>query len=404
MRGVLIVRAWSRCLLLSLMLTVGIATAVAAADPPPIIVGLDADLSAGSAQAGEAIRRGAQIAIAEINARGGLLGGRRLELQAKDHRGIPPRSTDNLIEFAATDNLVAVLGGLHSPAIIQNHAVIHEHRLIMLVPWAAASAVVDHAFIPNYVFRISVRDQFVGPYLSSELLRQGHHRIGLLLERTGWGRGNESAIREALGRKGLEPVAVQWINLGDTDLMPEILALEEAGADALIMVANAPEGAAAVQALAKRPADRRLPVVAHWGITGGRFPELAGAALSSVDLRVLQTFSFIGAKGARSDEVLRRYRDMFGVDRPEGIPAPNGTAQAYDLVHVLALAIGNAGTIERSEVRNALEQLKPYAGLIRNYRPPFTPERHEGLSSEDYQLARFGADGALRPVRNGPWR
>lgn len=394
-------RGWGHRLLLSLWLTLGMAT-VAASDQPPIIVGLDADLSAGSAQAGEAIRRGAQIAIAEINERGGLLGGRRLELQAKDHRGIPPRSTDNLNDFAATDNLVAVLGGLHSPAIIQNHQLIHDRRLIMLVPWAAATAVVDHAFIPNYVFRISVRDQFAGPYLSGELLGQGYRRIGLLLERTGWGRGNEAAIREALGRKGLKPAAVQWFNLGDTDLMPEILALEQAGADVLIVVANAPEGAAAVQALAKRPVGRRLPVVAHWGITGGHFPELAGPALSSVDLRVLQTFSFIDAQGKPAREVMRRYKEMFGVDRAEAIFAPVGTAQAYDLVHVLALAISKAGSIERSQVRTALEQLKSYAGLIRNYQPPFTPQRHDGLATEDYRLARYGADGALLPVRNAP--
>jgi len=390
-----------RLLLPLLLLTLATATVVAAADPPPIIIGLDADLSAGSAQAGEAIRRGALIAIAEINERGGLLGGRRLELRAKDHRGIPPRSTDNLVELAAIDNLVAVLGGLHSPAIVQNLRVIHDNRLIMLVPWAASTAVVDHAFTPNYVFRISARDQFAGPYLSNELLGRGYRRIGLLLERTGWGRGNETSIREALGRAGLEPAAVRWINLGDTDLMAEILALEEAGADALILVANAPEGAAAIQALAKRPADRRLPVVAHWGITGGRFPELAGAALSAVDLRVLQTFSFIGAGSRRSHDVLRRYKLMFGVDRAEAIPAPVGTAQAYDLVHVLALAIGKAGTIERSQVRSALEQLRSYAGLIRNYQPPFTPTRHEGLSSADFRLARFRADGALLPVGNG---
>lgn len=388
---------WRR-LLLCLVFCVGAASAAA---PPPIIVGLDADLSAGSAQAGEAIRRGALIAIAEINAAGGLLGGRRLELLAKDHRGVPPRSTDNLGEFATTANLVAVLGGLHSPAIIQNHKLIHDQQLIMLVPWAAATAVVDHAYSPNYVFRVSVRDQFAGPYLSAQALAQGHRRLGLLLERTGWGRGNEAAIREALAKKGLEPAAVQWFNLGDSDLMPAILALEEAGADALILVANAPEGAAAVAALAKRPADRRLPVIAHWGITGGRFPELAGEALPAVDLRVLQTFSFVDARRKPARAVLRRYREMFGVDRPEAIPAPVGTAQAYDLVHLLALAIRKAGSIERSRVRSALEHLPSYAGLIRDYQPPFTPQRHEALSIDDFRLARYGAEGNLLPAAGG---
>lgn len=372
-----------------------------AAEQEPIVIGLDADMSAGSAQGGDAIRRGALIAIAEINERGGLLGGRPLDLQVKDHRGTPTRSTDNLLEFAATKNLVAVLGGLHSPAIIQNHKLIHDQRLIMLVPWSAATAVIDGASNPSYVFRISVRDELAGGFLTEEAMKRGHRRLGLLLEQTAWGRGNEASIKAALAKKGLEPAAVQWFNLGETDLIPAILALESAGADAILMVANAPEGAAAVTALANRPSGRRLPVFSHWGITGGRFVELTGDALRKVDLSVLQTYSFVNATRKQARAVQQRYRQMFGVARPEEIPAPVGTAQAYDLVHVLALAIKKAGTVERSEVRSAMENINAYSGLIRNYQPPFTATRHEGLSRADYRLARYSSNGNLIPATPG---
>ena len=49
-------------------------------DKLPIVLGLHADMSSGSATAGEALRRGALLALSEINAQGGLLGGRQLEL------------------------------------------------------------------------------------------------------------------------------------------------------------------------------------------------------------------------------------------------------------------------------------------------------------------------------------
>lgn len=384
-------RAWGRLLLLWLALGAGLALAEA----KPVIIGLDADVSSASAVGGEAIRRGAQIAIAEINERGGVLGGRRLELVVKDHHGVPTRSTDNLKEFGALDGLVAVLGGVHSPAIIENHQLIHQQKLLMLAPWSAGTKVVDNGYQPNYVFRLSVRDEYAGAFLADQAIRRGYRRVGLLLEKTGWGRSSETAIRDALAAKRLAPVGVQWFHWGDSDLMPAVLALEEAGADVVILVANAVEGSAVVRAIAQRPEARRLPVIAHWGISGGRFVELSGDALKAVDLSVLQTYSFAGQDSPQAKEVLRRYREMFGLASPDSVPAPHGTAHAYDLVHILARAIEKAGTSDRSAIRAALEAAKDYSGLIRDYRPPFTRTRHEALTAADYRLARFREDGAL---------
>lgn len=83
----------------------------------PVMVGLDADMSSSSAQAGEAIRRGALLAIEEINASGGVLG-RPLELVVRDHRGNPARGLDNMLEFADMPGLLAVIGGLHTPVAL----------------------------------------------------------------------------------------------------------------------------------------------------------------------------------------------------------------------------------------------------------------------------------------------
>ena len=74
-----------------------------------VLIGLDADMSASSAIGGEAIRRGAAIAIDEVNRAGGVLG-RPLELVVRDHRGNPDRGVDNINDFAVMDDLVAVLG------------------------------------------------------------------------------------------------------------------------------------------------------------------------------------------------------------------------------------------------------------------------------------------------------
>ncbi|WP_375771311.1 ABC transporter substrate-binding protein [Archangium gephyra] len=373
---------------------------VAGAQPKePIVLALHADMSSGSALAGEALRRGALLAISELNAQGGLLGGRKLELVVRDHHGVPARATEQLPELASMPHLVAILSGLHSPPIIQNLGFIHEHQLIVLSPWAAATGVVHHERVPNYTFRVSVDDARVGEFLVARALARGHGRLAVILEKTAWGRSNEKAITEALARRQLAPVSVQWFNWADADMEVQLAAMERAGADALLLVANAPEGAAIVRTLARRPPGRRLPIYAHSGIIGGDFVRQAGEALSAVDLRVVQTFSFVGNRSARARAAAAKYHALFGTRSEEDIFSASGTAQAHDAVWLLALAIQKARSTERARVRDALERLGPYQGLVRTYQPAFTRSNHEALSPSDFNLAIFNPRGVLVPAQ-----
>lgn len=371
--------------------------AASAQDKPPIVLGLHADMSSGSATAGEAIRRGALLAISELNAQGGLLGGRKLELVVRDHHGVPARAESQLPELAEMPNLVAVLGGLHGAAMLSSVPYIHAHQLLFIGTWASTQALIEHGLTPSYTFRVSARDPLVGEFLVSKALKRGRTRVGLLLERSAWGRSNERSMGEALARRKLAPAGVQWFNWADEDMNAQLSALERAGAQAILLVANAPEGSTAIKSMARRPKDKRVPLYAHWGISGGNFVEMAGPALSEVELYVFQTFSFMGAKDPRTQDFMAAYHQMFGTKRAEDITAPVGTAHAYDAVKLLAMAIQKAGTTERSKVRDALEQLGPYKGLIRTYQPAFTPSRHEALELSDYRLTTFTPEGVLVP-------
>lgn len=365
----------------------------------PVLVGLDADMSSGSARSGEAIRRGIVLAMARINERGGVLG-RPLELVVRDHRGNPARGVDNMEQFARMGDLVAVVGGLHTPVVLAELKVIHENHLLYLVPWAAGTGVVDNGYHPNYVFRVSVRDEYAGEFLVQQALAMGHKRAALLLEQTGWGRSNEQSMSAALGSRGLQPVTVQWFHWGAHDLTRQIQASLDEGADVILMVANAPEGVTAVAGMAAFPPDQRLPIVSHWGITGGSFFREAHQHLQKVDLVFLQTFSFLDPPFPdRARELLLVCQTHFpGCQRPEDLFSPAGTAHAWDLIHLLALAIEKAGTIDRPAVRDAMENLASYDGLVRNYRPPFTPERHDALTAEDFRMARYNAEGVIVPL------
>lgn len=385
-------------LLLGLLLAVGghVPLSALAADPAPIIVGLDADMSSGSARSGRAIERGAQLAMDEINGNGGVMG-RPLRLVVRDHRGNPARGHDNIQDFSAMDNVVAVMGGLHTPVALHELKAIHEQRMIYLGPWAAGTPVVENGYQPNYVFRVSVRDQYAGEFLVGEALKRGYKKFALALENTGWGRSNERAMKAALAGRGLEPVALSWFHWGENNVGSAIGSFENSDHDVVLLVANAPEGVAAVEAMAARPVGKRVPIISHWGITGGNFFEKAGKTLEKVDLKFLQTFSFLNPPFPdRAERLVRAYVERYSdTADARGISAPVGTAHAYDLIHLLALAIKKAGTTDRPAVRDALENLGPYRGLIRNYAPAFSKTRHDALDAGDFRLSHYDGDGVV---------
>lgn len=378
-------------------------TAVQAAEKP-ILVGLDADLSSGAARSGKSIRRGMELAMDEINAQGGVLG-RPLQLIAKDHRGIPARGIDNIADFAAMDGLVAVVGGLHTPVAMKELKSVHKHKLPFLIPWAAGTPVVENGFQPNYVFRVSVRDQYAGGFLVGRALSEGHKKIGLLLERTGWGKSNLKAMSAALEESKLQPAVVEWFHWGEEDFSRILDKMSQQGVEAILLVANAPEGKQVVKGMAKLPRTSRLPIISHWGITGGNFHQEVGALLvDQVDLQFLQTYSFLEPTDLpRSAALVKRYCEKYSCqsdNEPEkSIIAPTGTAHAYDLIHLLGVALQRAGVAQREAVQKALEQIPFHRGLVKSYQPPFTTKMHDALSAMDFRMARYGEDGTIVPQK-----
>lgn len=366
----------------------------------PLIIALDADLSAVAAEGGIAISRGAEIAIDEINERGGVLG-RPLKLQRFDHRGNPARGIANVKRIAKLDNVVAVLGGVHTPVAMQELPLLHEHKLIYLDPWAAGTPIVDNGFNPNYVFRVSVRDAEAGKVLIKAAKQHQTKRVALLLEQTAWGRSNQSSLVRAADSQGIEVATIQWFNWGQKDFRDEISQIAEQAVDAIVFVGNAPEGAQAIKALSMNNETSKLPIYSHWGLAGGAFVEKVGIdTLQKIELFVLQTFSFMQAEDESINQrLLNSYRSKYVPDiAPEAIPGAVGVAHAYDLIHIFAKAISLANSTDRAKIRDALEQVQEHRGLVKHYRPPFSPEQHDALWADDYIISQYNELGYLVPL------
>jgi len=367
-----------------------------AAEKMPVYIGLDAEFGYASSTSAEAIREGILIAIEEINKGGGVLGGRPLKLEERPNHSVPARSIENIKELAAKKDLVATFCGRFSPTVLEALPTIHAEKMILLDPWSAADAIIKNDYNPNYAFRLSLVDSWAMNVMLHHAQQKGIRKVGMLLLNTSWGRGNlKSAEQYAVANPTIKIVGTNWFNWNDKTYIDKYLALQSAGAEAIVLVANANEAIILLKELTALPAGQRLPIISHWGVTGGLLAETAGNDLKQTDFSVVQTYSFIDSKRPKAKQVVAIHNRLFKTKGAREIKSPVGVAHAYDLTHLLAMAINKAGSTDRPAVRAAMEKLGPYDGLIKNYKPPFTATRHEALSSEEVFMARYAIDGAI---------
>jgi branched-chain amino acid transport system substrate-binding protein len=346
-----------------------------------------------------------RIAIDEVNRDGGVLGGRPLKLLIKDNRSIPARGVQNFTELSKIIDLVAVVGGRFSPVLLEQVPLAAKLQLILMAAWSSADPIVANGTSPNYVFRLSLSDDVAMSGMLAHAQRKGVRRVGLLLFNTAWGRSNLAAATRYLATtRDLISVDAQWFNWEDPSLLDEYLRLTAAGAEAIILVSNDETASLLVEEVATLPDTERLPIISHWGITGGDFVARLSrpSILEKVPVSVIQSFSFFSADSVQARRFMATAKRLYGITGIEEFQAPVGTAHAYDLTHILAKAVDMAGTTNRSAVRAALERLGPYRGLVKYYDPPFTRERHEALGLEDTFMARYRPDGVIIPVTQRP--
>ena len=361
-------------------------SSTAEASSEPIKIGLVAAITGGSALSGESIIRGLAIAIDEINQKGGILGGRSLELVTRDDESTPARGVAAARELIEQEKVAAVFGGIDSPVSLAMMPVIHELQVPYMGVWAAATKITQNGHNPNFAFRVSANDNIVDRFLIKHVSKAyGKPKVGLMLVNNPWGESNEAGFKQWAPEYGVEVGAIEKFNDTDTDMSAQLARLKDAGVGAVLLVGNAAPGAQVMKSLTRIGWD--VPVVSHWGISGGRFPELAGKAASKVVF--VQTHSFFGEQNATGQKVMTALKDKYKLNSPGEILAPVGTANAYDAMHLTALAIETAGSTEGPKVREAFYSLPTYEGLIKTYDRSFTPENHDALNEDDYILVQW---------------
>lgn len=368
-----------------------------AAETESVRVGLVAALSGNSALSGEAITRGLSIAIDEINARGGVLGGRKIVLVRRDDESNPAKGQLAARELIEKEHVAVVFGGIDTPVSAALVNVMQELKRPYMGVWAAGTGITRNGKTPNYMFRVSAVDERVDlAMLQYARKNYGSKKPGAILVNNPWGESNQKGLEKAAVELALPLSGVEKYGANDVDITPQLSRLKAAGADSLVLVGNAAPAAQVMKSLERM--GWNVPVVSHWGISGGRFNELAGPRYKDVEF--MQTYSFFGKQNAVGTKVMAELKKRFPeIKSADDILAPVGVANSYDAMMLAALAIDAAGSTDGDKLREGFYKVPDYTGLIKTYHKPFKPGDNDALEASDYIWVRFEGKNAMPVVR-----
>lgn len=358
---------------------------------PPLRIGLIAPLSGSSADFGNSMRLGAELAVNEINEYGGLLG-RPVELVVRDDAARPEVGRQAAEDLVLKQRVDFTLGFCNTGVALAALDVFQRANHVLMVPCAQGTAVTA-AYPPmdSYIFRLAVSDRMNAEFLASEVVqRRGLSRPAILADQTPYGEGGVQDLTAEFKARGVAPVYVGRFDLGTGSLMAEVGAARKAGADALVVYTVGPGQATAV--LARNQLGWRVPYFGPWTLSFRSVLENAGAQALEGTM-MTQTIIKDGGSERRSGFIARYMRHS----RESRIGSLMAAAQAYDAVHLMLRAVfASKGEPRGPALKAALENLhRSHYGVVTTYTRPFSSLDHEAFSSRMIWLGTW-RDGEIQ--------
>jgi branched-chain amino acid transport system substrate-binding protein len=335
---------------------------------------------------GESMRNGIRLAVQEINDIGGI-NGRTIELierddQANNELGAKIATELTRMKVAASIGIVNTGVGLASIDVYQ------QARIPLMIA-VSTGPVLTRRYAPpssavNFIFRVSPTLDLEARMLAADLKKRGISKVALLADDTPYGDSGANAFADASRQAAVELVTTQRFKIGETDMTRQLKSARAAGAQAVVGWGIGPELAQVARGMMNMT--WRVPFMGSWTLSMRSFIDAAGSAGEGALLP--QTF-IQDAGSAAKNSFLLAYRRHFNTDL---IPSPMSAAQGYDGMHLLALALRQAKTLDGDAIRKALEHLDSrYQGVVTSYEKPFSPPDHEAISANMMVIARVNA-------------
>lgn len=348
-----------------------------ASDDGPIKLGMLAPFSGSESAFGEYMQNGAQLAVNEINADGGVLG-RDLELVVEDDACDATTAVAGANKLV-TDGIAASVGGYCSGATLPTMPIFDEAGIPMVIPAANSNELVEQGLPGVFLINGTGTQQAAAAVQYSENI--GAATVAAIDDATAYSADLAASFVEQGTDAGLDVAFEATVTPGENDYSAVATQLATEQPDLVYWTGYYQEGGL----IARQAKDAGYDGVflVGDGSVDAKFAEIAGEGYTDAVVGTFtQTPDMIdGAEGWIAD-----YTELAGA-----APGPYST-QSYDAVRVMAQAIEDAGSTDFDEVVAALEGLKDFD----TFAGPLTFTDDHTLSGGGFVIVAFDpATGAF---------
>jgi branched-chain amino acid transport system substrate-binding protein len=317
-------------------------TQEAAKAPEEITIATAGPITGDLAEFGAQMKSGAEKAVADLNAAGGVMG-KQVKLQVGDDQ-CDPKQAVAVANDLVSKGVVFVAGHFCSGSSIPASAVYHEEGVLQITPASTNPKFTEDPAAAGWktVFRTCGRDDqqgsFAGPWIAEHFKGKN---AAIVDDKSAYGKGLADLTKEAMNKAGLTEVVHESITAGEQDYTALVSKLKAANVDVIYFGGYHPEAALIVKQAREQGLQAQL--LSGDSLNTQEFATLAGPAGDGV--------MFTNAAEARNLPSAKTVVESF---RKDGFEPEGYTLATYAAIQVWAQAVTKAGTTDAEKVAEAL--------------------------------------------------
>ena len=347
----------------------------ALAQSEPFRIGTVLSVSGPGAFLGDHMKRGMELAIEEINAKGGI-NGRKIEwvfYDAETQASKAVTSTRRLIE---QDKVDIIVGGGNASGLALAMVPIVEKAQIPFLSTEGSMQIVNPVAERKWTFKSTLDDDKVLERAADSFAKRGITSVALLYDSSGFGQSAKEQMEKVAPKRGLK-VLYETFNPSDTDMTAQLTRIKASDAKAIICWTITPAGVVFIKQAKQLGLGDRVNM------------KQAEGAAEGMDL-LSQKFP-VGPDLPASDPLKQRIADVTARFEKRFNTKPNQfVAQTYDAIYMAAEALAKGGK-DKEKIRAALEGLKNFKGAGGDF--SFSPTSHSGLGKDDAVVINWKNNG-----------
>lgn len=360
------------------------------ADGAVVKIGFIGPLTGDYANYGTLCRQAVEMAIDEINAKGGV-NGASIKLFAEDSEGDSQKALAAMEKLSSSDKVCAIIGPVLTGETFSVAERAQAEGIVIITPSASHKDITN---VGDYIFRTTPSDglqgEVAGKYWSQVL---GYTKLAVLYAKNDYSQGLYESMSEAFTQDGGQIVAAETFMVGDKDFKTQLTKLKNTDAQAIYLPDYTAEMAQILEQAAQLGIDK--PFISGDGFLSEEIYSLAGQYTDGV----VYTASARVEESNKNKEFKDAYTARWGI-------GPDSFAtNAYDATYILVSVIEKVGT-DRKAIKTGMEQVKDFEGVngIINFAPNGDLVAYQGIyevhgTTPEYLGAFAVEDGKLVQVQ-----